>query len=165
MLVIRLSRVGRKKLPMYRVMVQEKGRDPWGSHVEIIGHMNPHTNPSTVTLKEDRVKYWLEKGAQASDTVWNILLDKGFVKGEKRNKITISKKRQGKIDEVKAKAEEAKAAAAEKEAAEKAAAEEAKKAEAEAAKAANEAVAAETEVKDAPQEESKENENQQETSA
>jgi small subunit ribosomal protein S16 len=137
MLVIRLSRVGRKKLPMYRVMVQEKGRDPWGSHIEIIGHMNPHTNPSTITLKEDRAKHWLEQGAQPSDTVWNILVDKGLVKGEKRNKITISQKRQGKIDEVKAKEEEKKAAEAE-----------AKKAEAEAAKATEEAKVVEAETKE-----------------
>lgn len=127
MLVIRLSRVGRKKLPMYRVLVQEKGRDPWGAHVEIVGHMNPHTNPATLTLKEDRVKHWLDNGAQPSDTVWNLLVEKGLVKGEKKNKITISKKRQGKMDEAKAKEEEKKAEA---EAAEEAAKEDSSTAEA-----------------------------------
>ena len=144
MLVIRLSRVGRKKLPMYRILVQEKGRDPWGTHQEIIGHMNPHTNPATVVLKQERAKYWLEKGAQPSDTIWNMFVGMGLVKGEKRNKITITKKRQGKIDSVKAKEVAAKEAA---EAAVKAA-EEAKKAEAEAARIVAE------EAKNSPVEES-----------
>ena len=83
MLVIRLSRVGKKKQPTYRVVVQEKQRDPWGTSVEIIGNYNPRTEPSTLNLKEDRVKHWLERGAQPSPTVHNLLVDIGLVKGPK----------------------------------------------------------------------------------
>ena len=94
MLHIRLTRIGKKKQPEYRVIICEKARDPWGKALEILGHYNPRTTPVSVTLKEDRVKYWIEKGAQCSDTVWNLLLDQGVVKGEKRKSIKLSKKRQ-----------------------------------------------------------------------
>ena len=64
MLSIRLSRVGKKKQPIYRVVVQDKQRDPWGKSVEIIGHYNPRANPKEIVFKEERVKYWLSVGAQ-----------------------------------------------------------------------------------------------------
>jgi small subunit ribosomal protein S16 len=83
MLVIRLSRVGKKKQPTYRMVVQEKQRDPWGTSIEIVGNYNPRTEPGTINLKEDRIKYWLEKGAQPSPTVHNILIDVGLLKGQK----------------------------------------------------------------------------------
>lgn len=140
MLTIRLSRTGRKKMPMYRIMVQEKGRDPWGTHLEIIGHINPHTTPTTMVVDAERAQYWISKGADPSDTVWNMFVDHGIVKGEKRRNSTISKKRQKAMDDDKAKEAEKVAAAkakaeAEAEAA-KAAAEAAKQAEIEAAAAA-----------------------------
>lgn len=84
MLVIRLTRVGKKKQPSYRVVVQEKGRDPWGNYVEQLGHYHPLTNPATLTLQEERVRYWIQKGAQPSDTLWNLLVDRKIIEGEKR---------------------------------------------------------------------------------
>lgn len=78
---------------MYRLIVTEKGRDPWGRHIEILGQYNPRAVPSVVSFKEDRIKYWIGKGAQASDTVWNLLADKKIVQGEKRKKVTITKRR------------------------------------------------------------------------
>ena len=92
MLVIRLSRVGKKKQPSYRVVVQEKQRDPWGTSIEIIGSYNPRTKPKTVTLKEDRVKHWIAQGAQPSDTVHNLLVDAKLVSGPKRRATTHDKK-------------------------------------------------------------------------
>jgi small subunit ribosomal protein S16 len=150
MLSIRLSRTGRKKAPTYRVVVMPQHRDPWGNFVEILGHYNPRANPRELVLKTDRVKHWLDNGAQPSDTVWNLFVDEKLVEGKKRGVTTISKKRSGKLEAkvveakekaetAKAKAEEAKvkaaeeaAAAKEAAAAEKVAAEEAAKAEAEA---------------------------------
>lgn len=88
MLVIRLSRVGKKKQPTYRVVVQEKQRDPWGTSVEIVGNYNPLTEPKTIVLKEDRIKHWLEKGAQPSETVHNLLVDAKLVSGPKRRATT-----------------------------------------------------------------------------
>lgn len=97
MLTIRLTRIGKRKQPLYRFIVSEKGRDPWGRALEILGQYNPHTSPTTVTLKEDRVRYWLGKGAQTSETVWNLLVDRKIVEGEKRRKVVISTRRKEKI--------------------------------------------------------------------
>lgn len=97
MLSIRLTRVGKRKQPFYRLIVLEKTRDPWGRSLEILGNYNPHTSPSTLEIKTDRVKHWLEKGAQPSDTVWNLLVENKLVEGEKRNKIKLSKARKAKL--------------------------------------------------------------------
>lgn len=105
MLSIRLSRTGKKKQPYYRIIVIDKQRDPWGKALEILGSRNPRNKE--LTLKEERVKYWLEKGAQPSNSVWNILIEAGIVKGDKRGVTHISKKRKAKEAE---KAEEAKEA-------------------------------------------------------
>ena len=73
MLMIRLSRIGKKKHPFYRVVVTEKARPRNGRFVEIIGTYDPGKNPSLVTLDQERVKYWLSKGAQPSDTVRSLI--------------------------------------------------------------------------------------------
>jgi small subunit ribosomal protein S16 len=150
MLSIRLSRVGTKKAPVYRIVVMPKHRDPWAHSNEILGHYNPRKNPRELVVKADRVKYWISKGAQVTDTVWNLLVDEKIVEGEKRGVTHLTKKRKAKLEEkaaeAKAKAEEAAQKAkeeAEAKAAEEAAAAEAAKAEAEAAKAEAEAPAEE----------------------
>ena len=104
MLVIRLTRVGKKKQPSYRIVVQEKSKDPWGDHVERLGHYNPLTNPATLVVKEDRLQHWIGKGAQPSDTLWNLLVERGLLKGEKRRIVQHSKKRQERIKKAKAEA-------------------------------------------------------------
>ena len=73
MLVIRLSRIGAKKKPHYRVVVIEKERARDGRPVETVGYYNPRTDPATVRLQADRIQYWIEKGAQPSDTVRGLL--------------------------------------------------------------------------------------------
>ncbi len=88
MLVIRLSRVGKKKQPSYRLVVQDKKKDPWGKSFEIVGTYNPRTNPKTVILKEDRIKHWISMGAQPSPSVHNLLVDKKIVSGEKMKATT-----------------------------------------------------------------------------
>jgi small subunit ribosomal protein S16 len=72
-LMIRLSRIGKKKHPFYRVVVTEKTRPRNGRFVEIIGTYDPGKNPSIVQLDQERVKYWLSKGAQPSDTVRSLI--------------------------------------------------------------------------------------------
>ncbi len=69
MLMIRLSRVGARKKPYYRIVVIEKDRARDGRSLEVVGTYNPRTNPATVDLKKDRVEYWTSKGAQLSDRV------------------------------------------------------------------------------------------------
>ncbi|MFH1315372.1 MAG: 30S ribosomal protein S16 [Candidatus Uhrbacteria bacterium] len=112
MLSIRLSRIGKKRQPHYRVIVVDKRRDPWGKSIEILGSRNPRSKETV--LKEERIKYWLDQGAQPSNTVWNMLIDAGIAQGEKRGVTHISKKRAGKQKEAVEAAKE-KAAAAEAE--------------------------------------------------
>ncbi len=86
MLTIRLSRVGKKKQPEYRLVISEKTKDPWGDVLEYLGHYNPLANPAAINLKVDRIKHWLSKGAQVSDTVKNILIDQKILESEKKLK-------------------------------------------------------------------------------
>jgi small subunit ribosomal protein S16 len=72
-LTIRLARFGKKKHPFYRVVVIEKTRPRNGRFVEIVGTYDPSKKPAGVTLSDDRVQYWIGKGAQPSDTVRSFL--------------------------------------------------------------------------------------------
>ncbi|PID52419.1 MAG: 30S ribosomal protein S16 [Candidatus Moraniibacteriota bacterium] len=82
MLVIRFSRVGRHNHAQYRIVVQEKLKAPTGKHVAIVGSYDPHLKQ--VVLKEDEIKKYLENGAQPSDSVYNLLVANGVIKGTKR---------------------------------------------------------------------------------
>lgn len=106
MVSIRLARVGKRNQPSYRVVVVPKQKDPWGKVLEIVGNYNPRRNPRELILKADRIKDWLAKGAEASATVWNLLIDEKIVEGKKQSVTHISKARVNK------KAEDAKKAAA-----------------------------------------------------
>lgn len=83
MLTIRLSRVGKKKRPTYRVIVSEKSKDTTGTFLEQLGHYDPHTVPATISFNAERVKHWLSHGAQASPTVHNLLVTAKLVEGKK----------------------------------------------------------------------------------
>jgi small subunit ribosomal protein S16 len=72
-LTIRLSRIGKKKQPTYRVVVIEKTRPRDGRFVEIVGTYDPLKNPAVIQLDAERIKYWLGCGAQPSDTVRSFL--------------------------------------------------------------------------------------------
>lgn len=73
MLRIRLSRVGKKKQPAYRVVVIDQRKARNSAYVEVVGHYNPRRQPAAIDLKADRIQYWLGKGAQPSDTVRSFL--------------------------------------------------------------------------------------------
>ena len=73
MLMIRLSRVGARKQPYYRVVVIEKERARDGRNLEIVGTYNPRTNPASVDLKRERIDHWVSKGAQMSSTVARLV--------------------------------------------------------------------------------------------
>ncbi len=83
MVIIRLSRVGKTKQPSYRLVVQDKRKDPWGKAFEILGTYNPRTKPKTINFKMDRVQAWLDKGASCTPTVHNLLVDAKLIKGDK----------------------------------------------------------------------------------
>jgi small subunit ribosomal protein S16 len=95
MLSIRLSRVGRRKAPTYRLLVSEKTKDPWGKYLENLGHYNPHTKE--FVYKAERITHWLSKGAQASDTVHNLLLKNGLVTGKTAKIVKLSQRRKEKL--------------------------------------------------------------------
>ncbi len=73
MLMIRLARFGAKKKPTYRVVVIEKDRARDSKAVEVVGHYNPVTKPTVVSLQHDRIEHWLKNGAQLSDTVRRLV--------------------------------------------------------------------------------------------
>ena len=77
MLTIRLSRIGKKKKPYYRVVVIEKSRPRNGRVKELVGTYDPLKKPAEIKLDAERVKYWLGVGAQPSDTV------KSFIRAQK----------------------------------------------------------------------------------
>jgi len=97
MLTIRLTRVGKPKQPLFRFIVSEKARDPWGKALEFLGTANFRKDPPELTIKVDRVKYWLSKGSQCSDTVWNLFVDQKIVEGAKRKQVKISVRRKEKL--------------------------------------------------------------------
>ena len=74
---IRLQRGGRKGYAVYRIVIADVRAPRDGRFTEKIGTYNPNTNPATVDLNFDRALYWVETGAQPTDTVRNILKGEG----------------------------------------------------------------------------------------
>ena len=70
---IRLTRIGSKKNPIYRVVVADSRSPRDGRFIEIVGRYNPQTDPSTIEFDEDKVKDWLGKGALPSEAVSKLL--------------------------------------------------------------------------------------------
>jgi small subunit ribosomal protein S16 len=70
---MRLTRVGSKKNPIYRVVVADSRSPRDGKFIEIVGRYNPQTDPSTIDLDEAKVREWLGKGAQPSGSVARLL--------------------------------------------------------------------------------------------
>jgi len=69
MTVIRLTRMGRKKRPFYRIVVTDSRKRRDSGWIESIGYYNPMTEPATVKIDEERYNYWLSVGAQPSERV------------------------------------------------------------------------------------------------
>ena len=70
---IRLARHGAKKKPFYRIVVADSEFPRDGRYLETVGTYNPLLDPAEITLKQERVQYWLEQGAIPTDTVRNLL--------------------------------------------------------------------------------------------
>ena len=75
---LRLTRVGSKKNPIYRVVAADSRSPRDGRFLEIVGRYNPQTDPSTIDLDEAKVKDWLGKGAQPTEAVFRLLKAKGL---------------------------------------------------------------------------------------
>lgn len=83
MLVIRFQRVGRRNDPAFRIVLAERRSKPKSGEIEILGSHHPKTKQTV--LKQERIAYWLSKGAKPSPTVHNLLIAKGMVRGKKMN--------------------------------------------------------------------------------
>jgi small subunit ribosomal protein S16 len=70
---LRLTRVGSKKNPIYRVVAADSRSPRDGKFIEIVGRYNPQTDPSTIELNENKVRDWLSKGAQPTESVRKLL--------------------------------------------------------------------------------------------
>ena len=76
---MRLTRMGDKKSPFYRIVVADSrtGRD--GAYIDKVGHYNPTTVPAEIVIDAEKAKEWLAKGVQPTDTVKNILVNTGVI--------------------------------------------------------------------------------------
>jgi len=75
---MRLTRIGAKGKPSYRVVVADSESPRDGKFLEILGNYNPNQNPAEVILKEERIRQWLAKGAKPTLTVSQLLGKKGI---------------------------------------------------------------------------------------
>ncbi|HVE68891.1 MAG TPA: 30S ribosomal protein S16 [Solirubrobacteraceae bacterium] len=75
---LRLTRVGGKKDPIWRVVVADQRSPRDGRVIETVGRYNPQTDPSTIVIDEDRVRDWLARGAQPTGTVRKLLRTQGI---------------------------------------------------------------------------------------
>lgn len=110
MLTIKLAKVGKTNKKVFRLIIAEKGRDPYGDVLEILGSYNQYAK--VLQAKKERIQYWLDRGAQMTPTINNLLIGQGIIEGSKvkaSRKGETSEKRQGQL---KAKADKRKAAEA-----------------------------------------------------
>jgi small subunit ribosomal protein S16 len=75
---LRLTRVGAKKNPIWRIVAADQRSPRDGRNIEILGQYNPQTQPSTITVDEERVREWLAQGAVPSDQVRKLLRTQGI---------------------------------------------------------------------------------------
>ena len=101
MLAIKLSQVGKTNKKMFRLIISEKSRDPYGDVLETLGSYNPHSKE--LVAKADRIKYWLSKGAQMTTTVNNILVNKKIIDGQKTASPKAGKPSEKRLAQIKAK--------------------------------------------------------------
>ena len=80
MVRIRLRRVGRKSAPYFRIVVADSQSPRDGRFIEVIGQYAPRQGNNAINLKNDRANYWLDQGAQPSDTVRSLLRRAGVLK-------------------------------------------------------------------------------------
>ena len=73
---IRLTRKGAKKRPFYRIVAAESESPRDGRFLEVVGHYNPLTDPAQITVDEEKLNKWVERGAKVSETVRSLLRKK-----------------------------------------------------------------------------------------
>ncbi len=108
MLAIKLSQRGKKNKRMFRLIISEKSRDPFGRVLETLGSYNPHSKE--LIAKGERINYWISKGAQMTPTVNNLLVENKIVDGEKKVSSKAGKKSEKRQAQLQAKADKKAAA-------------------------------------------------------
>ena len=86
---MRLTRMGDKKSPFYRIVITDSRNARDGAYVDKVGHYNPIATPAEVVIDKDKALDWLKKGVQPTATVKNLLINQGII--EKPNKLSPSK--------------------------------------------------------------------------
>lgn len=84
---MRLTRMGTRKKPYYRIVVADSVSPRDGKFIEIVGNYDPKKNPAEITVKEDRVREWLSKGAEPTLTVSQLLGKKGITIAKDKTKV------------------------------------------------------------------------------
>lgn len=90
MVKLRLKRMGKKHIPLYKIVAADARSPRDGRFIESVGHYNPHTDPMLLTFKEDRVLYWLNNGAKPTETVKSLLRKEGVMMKFRLSKSKIS---------------------------------------------------------------------------
>jgi small subunit ribosomal protein S16 len=94
MLVIRLFRTGKKKQPSYKIVVTDKKNPPQGGvFVEQVGFYNPITKEKN--FEKEKIQKWISTGAQPSDTAYNLFVNEGIIKGDKKKIVFKKSKKPG----------------------------------------------------------------------
>ncbi len=109
MLTIKLAKVGKKNKKMFRLVISEKSKDPYGRALEILGSYNPYSKE--LKVKGDRIKYWISKGSSMTPSVNNLLLENKIIEGEKKKNSKVgepNKRKVAKAEKSKQKEEEKK---------------------------------------------------------
>ena len=91
MVKIRLRRVGRKNAPFYRILVADSQSPRDGKFIEIIGQYAPRKNEGSLNVDEARANYWLDQGAQPTDTVRSLLRRAGVLKNRHETRLGIER--------------------------------------------------------------------------
>ena len=86
---MRLTRMGDKKSPFYRVVITDSRNARDGAYIDKVGHYNPVANPAEVVIDADKAKDWLAKGVQPTETVKSLLVNAGVI--EKPTKLSPAK--------------------------------------------------------------------------
>jgi len=87
---LRLKRMGKKHIPLYKIVAADARSPRDGRFIESVGHYNPHTDPMLITFKEDRVLYWLNNGAKPTETVKSLLRKEGVMMKFRLSKSKVS---------------------------------------------------------------------------
>lgn len=90
---IRLTRMGDKKSPFYRIVVADSRKARDGAYIEKLGTFNPLTDPAEIKLDVERTKEWLANGAQPTETTRTILVKEGILEPIKKNAPKTDKKK------------------------------------------------------------------------